>query len=289
MSRILAVGTVTLDIINHVDSYPAENSEVRALGQSSRVGGNAANTLMVLGQLKHHCSLAAVLGGGDDGSLIDNALQRHDINTAHCHRISSARPPTSYVALSRRNGSRTIIHHRELPEFDAHQFAAIDTTGYDWTHFEGRDPVRTAAMLESARDAGHTTVSLEIEKARPGIESLIALADIVMFSRSYAAATRYPDATTLLTTMRSRNQNARLYAPWGEAGAWCLDRDGGLFHSPAFAPPMVVDTLGAGDCFNAAVIDGELRKEPVETILNSACRLAGHKCGRHGLERLFED
>jgi len=289
MSRILAVGTVTLDIINHVDSYPAENSEVRALSQSLRVGGNAANTLVVLSQLRHHCNLSAVLGGGDDGALIDDALRRHDIDVAHCHRISTARPPTSYVTLSRRNGSRSIIHHRELPEFEPQQFAAIDIAGYDWIHFEGRDPVKTSAMVKAARAAGHATVSLEIEKARPGIESLIALVDIVMFSRDYAAAARYPDATSLLTTMRSCNQNARLYAAWSEAGAWCLDRDGDLHHSPAFVPAEVVDTLGAGDCFNAAIIDGELRSDPVAAILRSACGLAGRKCGRHGLERLLED
>ena len=51
MPSILCVGIATLDIINQVERYPAEDSEVRALAQQQRVGGNAANTAMVLAQL----------------------------------------------------------------------------------------------------------------------------------------------------------------------------------------------------------------------------------------------
>ena len=51
MVRVMCVGIATLDIINRVEQYPAEDSEVRALAQSQRMGGNAANTATVLAQL----------------------------------------------------------------------------------------------------------------------------------------------------------------------------------------------------------------------------------------------
>ncbi|MGD8712214.1 MAG: carbohydrate kinase, partial [Thiohalophilus sp.] len=40
MSRILTTGIATLDIINQVDHYPAEDEELRAELQSIRCGGN---------------------------------------------------------------------------------------------------------------------------------------------------------------------------------------------------------------------------------------------------------
>lgn len=45
-----------------------------------------------------------------------------------------------------------------------------------------------------------------------------------------------------------------LVCAWAEEGADALGPDGQLLHSDAFPPPRVVDTLGAGDTFNASVI-----------------------------------
>src|SRR3569623_1531043 len=133
MARILGIGTATLDIINRVDGYPAEDSEVRALARRISRGGNCPNTLVVLSQLGLRC---------------------------------------------------------------------------DW-----------GGVLAEEPDAARITP----------------------------------------------------------------DRDGELYHSPAFPPPRVVDTLGAGDTFNAGLIDARVRGLAVREALEQACRLAGRKCGQEGL------
>lgn len=47
---------------------------------------------------------------------------------------------------------------------------------------------------------------------------------------------------------------AILICAWAEKGADALGPDGVIIHSDAFPPESLVDTLGAGDTFNAAVI-----------------------------------
>lgn len=47
---------------------------------------------------------------------------------------------------------------------------------------------------------------------------------------------------------------AVLICAWAEEGADAMDPDGTVLHSDAFPPEKLVDTLGAGDTFNAAVI-----------------------------------
>lgn len=52
----------------------------------------------------------------------------------------------------------------------------------------------------------------------------------------------------------SRSPRATLICAWAEEGADALGPNGELVHSDAFPPETLVDTLGAGDTFNAAVI-----------------------------------
>jgi len=47
---------------------------------------------------------------------------------------------------------------------------------------------------------------------------------------------------------------ATLICAWAEKGADAIGPDGVVIHSDAFPPEKLVDTLGAGDTFNASVI-----------------------------------
>lgn len=290
MARILAVGIATLDIINSVDAYPPEDSEVRALAQRRVRGGNATNTLVVLSQLGHACAWAGVLVDEPDAAPILAELEQYGIDYRHCRRLASGKMPTSYILHSRATGSRSIVHYRDLPEYDADSFRRIDLTAFDWVHFEGRNLEATEAMLTHLRaQRPELPVSLEIEKPRPGIKRLFPRADLLLFSRDYARSQGLTDAPALLAAVAAQAPATDRVCAWGEAGAWALDRDGHEYHSPAWVPPQLVDTLGAGDTFNAALIDARLRGEDWPASLARACRVAGGKCGREGLHGVGRD
>ena len=287
MARILAVGIATLDVITLVERYPDEDAEVRALARRLARGGNATNTLVVLSQLGHACAWAGVLGGRDGGRFILDDLARHGVDTGACRVLEDASPPTSSITLSRATGSRTIIHYRDLPEYRFEDFRSVDLAALAWVHFEGRHVPETHRMLERVRRARpDVRVSLEIEKPRPDIEALFPLADVLLFSRYYARAAGHPEPVSLLRTVRATVPAAVLVCAWGEAGATALSPQGETVASPAFPPPRVVDTVGAGDVFNAACIDGLIDHRPLAEILADACRLAGAKCGCVGLDNL---
>lgn len=284
MANVVAVGIATLDIINSVDGYPAEDSEVRATAQRRCRGGNATNTLVVLSQLGHRCRWAGVLAREPDATAVLADLNRHGVTSSDCLWQETGKIPTSYIVHNRRNGSRTIVHYRDLNEYPASAFAGLDLTTTDWLHFEGRNVPDTARMLQIARERQpHLPLSVEIEKPREGIEALLSLADVILVSRHYALHRGHSAATAVLQALRPHTA-ADLICAWGEAGAWALGRDGQLHHSPAFAPPRLIDTLGAGDTFNAGIIDGYLGGLPLATTLEAACRLAGRKCGHPGLD-----
>ena len=93
MANILAIGLATLDIINVVEEYPLEDSEVRARSQRICRGGNATNTLVVLSQLGHHCSWGGVSVNEPEGERILQDLASHRIDTHSCRMEPRGKVP----------------------------------------------------------------------------------------------------------------------------------------------------------------------------------------------------
>lgn len=284
MARILAVGIATLDIINHVARYPAQDDEVRALSQQQVRGGNATNTLAVLSQLGHDCHWSGVLIDEADAAVIEADLRHHRIDYRHCLRPVEGKIPTSYITLSEDNGNRTIVHYRDCPELPFAHFRQLDLSGFDWVHFEGRNVDELAQMLAWLKQQyPNLPCSLEVEKPRDKIETLFGFADIILFSKPYAQQQGFEHAAEFLASL---NSGALMTCSWGEDGAW-LKHDANIIHSPAFPPERVIDTLGAGDTFNAALISALLNGESPSEALTFACQLAGRKCGQTGYDNLI--
>ena len=276
--RVICVGTATLDIVNRVTAYPAEDSEVRAISQSQRVGGNAANTAIVLSQLGAKVSWVGNLS--DQSQTIESTFSRYGVDASLAARLPGGTLPTSYITLSAANGSRSIVHYRDLPEYRAEDFLKLDLSGCDWLHFEGRAVDELAVMWQHARATPGLPVSLEVEKPRAGIEAFFENADLLLFSRVYARAKRFDDAESLL---HSLPVGLRATCTWGEQGAWAIEEDGRLVHAAAPVLDSVVDTVGAGDVFNAAMIRELGCRKTLPQALASAVTLATTKCGREGL------
>lgn len=284
MANILAIGIATLDIINTIDSYPPEDAEVRAISQHQSRGGNATNTLVVLNQLGHHCSWGGVLINEPDSHIIQQDLAQHHIDIRHCHRLAAGKMPTSYITLSQQTGSRSIVHHRDCPEFSFADFQKIDLNHFDWLHFEGRNVDQTRLMLEWVQsNHPNLSCSVEIEKPREDIASLFNLPTVLMFSQHYAEQHGHKTAEALLQSLAS---HITATCTWGKDGAWARDNNN-IFHCPAFPPVRIIDTLGAGDTFNAGLIDSLVKEQPIDKALEYACRLAGIKCGQHGFNNLI--
>jgi ketohexokinase len=219
----------------------------------------------------------------DSRRLLDCAArERIDMSRRVTHRGSRA--PVSHIVASRATGSRTIVHYRDLPELGVEDFRKISLQGIDWVHFEGRNTAALATMLEQAHAWG-TRCSLEVEKPRDGIEALLGVPDVILCSRAYALARGHADAPGLLDALPRRSGQVTCCA-WGRDGAWAVDPCGRLHHSPAFAPPVVTDTIGAGDAFNAGFLDGWLRGSTTAAALRRACEVAGAKCGTGGFAQI---
>lgn len=284
MPSILLTGVCTLDIINHVSSYPAEDSEVRANAQTIRTGGNACNASIVMQQLGIKTSLLANRADDRHARLIFSKLQDRHIDTSLCPTQSNSSTPTSYITLNQSNGSRTIVHYRDLDELSADSFLSLNLRSFDWLHFEARNCNELIKMLTHSQSLNIPT-SIELEKPRDSIDDIMVFADVLLISKPFAESRGFTSAIDCLTHFSTVYSDKIITCTWGEQGAWAYDKEK-IIHQPAFKIKHVVETIGAGDTFNAAFIASQLQLKRVNISLEIACGLAGQKCQQSGFDNL---
>ncbi|CAG0916043.1 unnamed protein product [Notodromas monacha] len=279
--KVMVVGLTCLDTISVCESFPTEDSDTRCLESRWQKGGNAANTAAVLAEFGARTEYAGVLGCDPVSSILRDWFKLEGVIHEDC-QVEVCGSPSSAVILNAANGSRTILHHNPgLPELSRHHFRArlLPKLGdFDWIHFEGRNTAELLRILPEL--PSHLTVSIELEKPRPELLQLIEFADVLFVSKEFAAFNNCPDMTSAVKHFKQlAKESTIVVCAWGDEGAALLEHEE-VLASPAYPPPVVVDTLGAGDTFNAAFIYARRKNVGLERCLEFACRVAGAKCGQ---------
>ncbi|NWV32919.1 KHK Ketohexokinase, partial [Grantiella picta] len=310
--RIMCVGLVCLDIISVVEAFPVEDSDTRyqqrggappvppkpalrppqppvprrCVSQRWQRGGNASNSCTVLSLLGAPCAFVGSLTPGPAADFIAADFQRRGVDITHVAWQPRGDVPCACCIVNATSGSRTIVlHDTNLPDVTARDFERVDLSQYKWIHFEARNAAEQGAMLErverhnrAAAPGRRVWISVEVEKPREELLPLMGRGHVV---RSGAGAVRWgPDH---LSGARPRDEaGATLICAWAEEGADAMGPDGKLVHSDAFPPETLVDTLGAGDTFNAAVIFALAEGRTLQDALTFGCQIAGKKCGIQG-------
>ncbi|XP_031212132.1 ketohexokinase isoform X1 [Mastomys coucha] len=291
--QILCVGLVVLDIINVVDKYPEEDTDRRCLSQRWQRGGNASNSCTVLSLLGARCAFMGSLAPGHVADFVLDDLCRHSVDLRYAVLQTEGSIPTSTVIINQASGSRTILHaYRNLPDVSAKDFEKVDLTRFKWIHIEGRNASEQVKMLQRIEEHNakqplpqKIRVSVEIEKPREELFQLFSYGEVVFVSKDVAKHLGFQSAVEALRGLYSRvKKGATLVCAWAEEGADALGPDGQLLHSDAFPPPQVVDTLGAGDTFNASVIFSLSKGNSMQEALRFGCQVAGKKCGLQGFD-----
>ncbi|XP_050989940.1 ketohexokinase isoform X2 [Labeo rohita] len=291
--KILCIGLVCLDIINVVDKYPEEDTDTRCLSQRWQRGGNASNTCTVLSLLRAPCAFMGSLAPGPVADFILNDFQMYKIDISLLLEHAECSFPASVVISSVTTGSRTILHmNRNLPDVSVEDFSKVDLSQYKWIHWEGRNADEQVKMIERVREynskqeeKNRITISVEIEKIREPLYQLFPLGDLVFVSKDVAQHFGFTSAAAALKGFCGRlRKGATLICAWAEKGADAMGPDGVIIHSDAFPPEKLVDTLGAGDTFNASMIYSLSNGGSLQDALTFGCQIAGKKCGVHGYD-----
>ncbi|XP_016129541.1 ketohexokinase isoform X2 [Sinocyclocheilus grahami] len=294
--KILSIGLVCLDIINVVDKYPEEDTDTRCLSQRWQRGGNASNTCTVLSLLGAPCAFMGSLAPGPVADFIVGDFARRGVDISGVAWQQWGETPCACCVVCPTNGSRTVVlSDTNLPDVSVEDFSKVDLSQYKWIHWEGRNADEQVKMIERVREynskqeeKNRITISVEIEKTREPLYQLFPLGDLVFVSKDVAQHFGFTSAAAALKGFYGRlRKGATLICAWAEKGADAMGPDGVIIHSDAFPPEKLVDTLGAGDTFNASVIYSLSNGGSLQDALTFGCQIAGKKCGVHGYDGIL--
>ncbi|KAL8184190.1 UNVERIFIED_CONTAM: hypothetical protein K2H54_008613 [Gekko kuhli] len=249
-------------------------------------------------------------------------FQNRNVNVAHVVWQSQGETPCACCIVNSSNGSRTVTlfdtlsdiwiesyrwdsfstraggHNwnldsgSNLPDVTDADFEQVDLSQYKWIHWEGRNASEQVKMMRRVEEYNQTCpesqqvgTSVEVEKPRQELYQLFGYGDVVFVSKDVAKDFGFCSASEAVKGLYKRvKPGATLICAWAENGADAMGPDGQLLHSDAFPPDDVVDTLGAGDTFNASVILALIRGRPLQEAITYGCQVAGRKCGVHGYD-----
>lgn len=255
-TRFLVVGDLNVDLVGQLFRIPGPDEEVELHRLEIAGGGTAGNTAVGLARLGVPVAILSCVGQDLLGDMLVRVLQQEGVDARWCPRHPSR--SGLCFAVVEPGGERRLITYRGANRELAPSHIADEALAWaQAVHMTGVDPAVALAVARKAREAGrplsfdpgnmmatnHPDVVLEVGAA----------AWITFISRTEARLlTSTQDPAAVARRLADAGWR-RVVLKLGEEGSvLLLDGEVGP-HTPAFRVP-VVDTIGAGDAFDAGFL-----------------------------------
>jgi ribokinase len=286
---LIGLGYCGLDYLCLAPRIPVDD-KVEALATLTQGGGPAATATYAAARLGSKTAFIGAVGDDNRGRTTIDGLRDGGVDIAAMVTRSGMESPAAFCWIEEPTGHRSIVWTRGgVQPLSPEEIDVEMIKNARMLHLDGH---QTSAALHAAGIArtNGVTVAIDAGTMVPGIEKLLALADIVIASEKFAE--RFTgEADPEIAAKKLFGGNCR-FAAVTAGGRGSIGFDGrNIFKQPSFKV-KVVDTTGAGDVFHGAFAYRYLNGGDWAACLCFAAAVAALKCtkfgGRTGIPSLFE-
>ncbi|MDT8320778.1 MAG: ribokinase [Xanthomonadales bacterium] len=264
---IAVVGSVNLDLVARIERFPFPGETLTDAVVSRHPGGKGANQALAAQRLGAHVSLAACVGDDPTADEALAPLAAAGVDLSHCRRLQDINSGLALILVSAEGENQIVVAPGANAEFSADRLAL---PAADAVIAQLEIPVETVLSL-AQNSSG--LFCLNAAPAKPVPRALLDRTDLLIVNEVEA---------------RALGADLDDYAGWlavtyGAQGA--VLRRGG--HEVATAQPPaveVVDTIGAGDAFTAALVVGMVSGLTPQRALQRACLVGALTTTRAGAQ-----
>ena len=280
---VVGIGRNSWDRIARVRAYPAANSKVEALELDNQPGGQVATTVVTAARLGARARYLGKFGDDAGGRAVRGALVREGIDLSESKVVPGVSNQSAFIVVDAERRTRNVFSFTD-PRLRIHfdDFSHEAVTSGRILYVGGRHPLDVLSYARLGRETG-CIVAVDADSVVEGTAELLSYADIVVCPETFPTA---------FTDRNSIPEGIREIAEIGPSLVCCTRGEHGAYasaastflESPAFEV-NVVDTTGAGDVFQGALLVGLLEGMDVPAALRFSTAAAALKCGRLGAQR----
>jgi len=265
---ITVIGSINLDIVATGPSLPRPGETVTGARLARHPGGKGANQALAARRLGAEVRLVCAVGADDMAEEALKLLQAGGVGLSDVQHVNGETTGVALIGVDGKSGENLII---VCPGANA-ALRPDDVESLDITHMMGVLEVPVPALLAAAKQASGF-VSLNLAPALPVPDELLAEADLISVNETEAET--YGD--------RLHTSGALIAVSLGSEGA-VLYKDGTEIARAAPPQVHVVDTVGAGDTFTAALTVALIEGQAPQDALAFAVSAGALACTRAGAQ-----
>lgn len=288
---VVAINSACIDIVLKVDHLPGTDQKVLGEHIGDIPGGTMANFACAISNFGVSTGWTGPIGDDKEGRLALDDFSKFQVDTSRV-MIEKGKRTNFTVVMIDPSGEKSIIVANTIEN-------PTDLTDEQKEYIEKAKVIYPAPYnLEFFKKVAefakkhHTLVCIDVEESSPvnedNINEVLSLTDIVIFNRYgflKVFGERALDEERLkAVTQQALDQGLSLMAVSLGADGCLLVNQEGLIKIPAFKVEAV-DTTGAGDCFNAALVYGYLNgwdSSKIGLFANAAAALSITAYGARG-------
>lgn len=293
---VVVIGELNVDLIlNQIDQFPVVGKEVLSRNMNLTLGSSSAIFASNLSTLDIKTSFVGKVGQDNFGDLVITSLSSRGVDTTNIIRDDVHQTGATIVLNFGEDRAMVTypgaMEHLRLEDVQEQVLQRARHLHMSSVFLQSGLTSNLEALFKKAKDLGLTTSidpqwdpaedwAINLEKLLPYVDVFMPnTAELMAFTNSGDLQEGIERLKPYANTLVVKNGSAGAYGWQGER----------LVHQPAFLNKQVVDSIGAGDSFDAGFISKYIQRKPLQECLEFGALCGAVNTTRSGGTTAFEN